>query len=92
MTTRVTLQDQMAGIAWGDILKTYQDAVIAICQIGLRFIWIDLLCIIQNDHDDWLRESKEVGLVYENACLTIAASHASDSSQGCFFERCKQQN
>ena len=92
MTTRVTLQDRMAGITWGDIPKTYQDAIIAIRQIGLRFIWIDSLCIIQDDHDDWLRESKKMGLVYENACLTIAASHASDSSQGCFFERSKQQN
>ena len=87
MTATVTLQDRMAGIAWGDIPKTYQDAIIAICQIGLRFIRIDSLCIIQDDHDDWLRESKKMGLVYENACLTIAAS-----SQGYFFERSRQQN
>lgn len=87
MTATVTLQDRMAGIAWGDIPKTYQDAIIAICQIGLRFTRIDSLCIIQDDHDDWLRESKKMGLVYENACLTIAAS-----SQGYFFERSRQQN
>ena len=92
MATRVTLQGQVAGIAWGDIPKTYQDAIIAIHQIGLRFIWIDSLCIIQDDQDDWLRESKKTSLVYENACLTIAACHVSDSSQGCFFERSKQQN
>lgn len=92
MTTRATLRDRMAGIAWDDIPKTYQDAIIAIRQINIRYLWIDSLCIIQDDHADWLKESKKMGLVYENACLTIAASHASDSSQGCFFERPRQKN
>lgn len=91
MTTHATLQERLTSIPWSVMSKAYRDAIIAIRQIGLRYIWIDSLCIVQDDHDDWLKESKKMGLIYESARLTIAASHAADCSQGCFFERPQEQ-
>ena len=32
-----------------------------------RYLWIDSLCIIQDDNDDWLRESKAMGIIYQQA-------------------------
>ncbi|KAF2182505.1 HET-domain-containing protein [Zopfia rhizophila CBS 207.26] len=87
MTTQSTLQDHLAGIPWDTIPKTYQDAITVTRRIGIQYIWIDSLCIIQDSHSDWLHESKLMGAVYEYARLTLAASHASDSSQGCFLAR-----
>lgn len=87
LTTQATLQSHMAGIPWDTIPRAYQDAITATHRLGFEYIWIDSLCIIQDSLVDWLRESKRMGTVYENARLTIAASHASDSSQPCFFKR-----
>ena len=87
MTTKATLASHMTGIPWNAIPRTYQDAIIATHRLGIHMMWIDSLCIIQDSHSDWLRESKRMGAVYENARLTIAASHASDSSGPCFFTR-----
>lgn len=87
MTTQSTLQSHLAGISWDEIPKAHQDAITACHRLGFDFIWIDSLCIIQDSHADWLYESARMGAVYENARLTIAASHAPDSSEPCFFTR-----
>jgi hypothetical protein len=55
--------------------------------IGLRYLWINSLCIIQDDINDWFRESQEMGLVYQYARITIAASHAHDGTEGLFLQR-----
>lgn len=54
-------------------------------SIRIRWLWIDALCIVQVDSDDWLREAATMGSVYEMARLTIAASHAKDGTEGCFL-------
>jgi hypothetical protein len=45
------------------------------------------LCIIQDDEINWLAESATMSDVYGSAEFTIAASSASDGSEGCFFDR-----
>lgn len=87
MTTRASLVDHLTGIPWSSLPKTYQDAITASQRLGFEYIWIDSLAIIQDDFDDWLRESQLMGDVYQSARLTIAASHAADSRDPCFFTR-----
>ncbi|KAI1316224.1 heterokaryon incompatibility protein-domain-containing protein [Xylariaceae sp. FL0255] len=53
---------------------TFYDAVRVTRSLGLRYLWIDSLCIIQDDEDDWARESVKMGSIYESAALVIAAS------------------
>lgn len=53
--------------------QTLQDAVKITRMLDIRYIWIDALCIIQDSHDDWERESQSMNKVYGNAYLTIAA-------------------
>jgi hypothetical protein len=67
--------------------RTFQDAVIIARQLKLRYLWIDSLCIIQDDRVDWDRESAKMGAIYRNAFLTIAAAGAKDGSEGCFIPR-----
>jgi hypothetical protein len=86
-TTRETLHERLQGISWKSLPKTFQDAITTTRAIGLQYIWIDLICIIQGDKEDWLRESPRIGTLYEGARLVIAASHARDGNEGCFFER-----
>src|SRR5438034_1924444 len=66
--------------------KTFQDAVLLTRALGVRYLWIDSLCIIQDDEKDWKRENPKMGEVYQYATITIAAAHARDSSEGCFYE------
>lgn len=67
--------------------KTFKDSIIIARRLGFLYIWIDSLCIIQDDPDDWTRESALMSSVYGCSGLNIAASGAVDGSCGCFFER-----
>lgn len=44
--------------------------------LGYRYLWIDSLCIIQDDHQDWQRESGRMADVYSNADLVLGATSA----------------
>ncbi|KAE8444622.1 hypothetical protein EG329_014370 [Mollisiaceae sp. DMI_Dod_QoI] len=64
-----------------------QHAIDLACHLGKQRIWIDALCIIQDDNNDWNREAARMADVYENSFLTIAAWGASSSDQGLFTIR-----
>lgn len=70
-----------------DLPKTFQDAVWVISQLGLSHLWIDSLCIFQDDPSDWARESGRMAKVYGNSTVTIAASRAACSSEGFLGKR-----
>lgn len=56
-------------------------------RAGLRYLWIDSLCIIQDDKKDWLREAAQMGPIYKNGILNIAATGFSNGSHGLFASR-----
>ena len=86
-TLKVNVQNTPYDIAYRSLSKTFKDAVTATRKLGLRYIWIDSLCIVQDDVDDWNRESKIMGNIYANCFVNIVASDAANSSVGCFFHR-----
>ncbi|KAH6876231.1 heterokaryon incompatibility protein-domain-containing protein [Alternaria rosae] len=53
--------------------RTTNDAIALAREIGLRYLWIDALCIIQDDKDDWLRESSQMNLVYRHAFVAFCS-------------------
>lgn len=55
--------------------------------MGIQYLCIDALCIVQDDHKDWELESSKMGTIYANSYLTIAASSTSDGSFGFLTER-----
>ena len=74
-------------IELSDLSKTFQDAMKIAQYLGLRYIWIDSLCIIQDSKEDWQKEAGLMGQVYSNSVCNISATGASDSSKGLFFDR-----
>ncbi|KAJ6788800.1 hypothetical protein PWT90_02803 [Aphanocladium album] len=76
------IDDFEKDVPWELLPKTYQDVIVIVRALNIQYVWIDSLCIVQDDHDDWLRESALMGSVYERAELTIAASHAANSTEG----------
>lgn len=71
--TRSNLNQLRTGISLNDLPQTFHDAAKVAMELGYRYLWIDALCIIQDDHQDWLDESKRMCTVYHNSCCTIAA-------------------
>ncbi|KAF2101301.1 hypothetical protein NA57DRAFT_53275 [Rhizodiscina lignyota] len=51
-------------------------------RLGLQYIWIDALCIVQDDEQDKQRQIKHMDLIYALASLTIVAASGSDCSIG----------
>jgi hypothetical protein len=91
-TTKSRLQDRKEGITFGNLPKTFQDAVIITRKLGIKYLWIDSLCIIQDSTEDWAEESAMMADVYENSYLTIAAASATSVHSGLFFyERDNEQ-
>jgi hypothetical protein len=68
------------GIDVSQLPQTFQDAVMVTRGLGLRRLWIDSICIVQDDPDDWDTESKFMERVFSSSYCTIAASCASGSS------------
>ncbi|KAH6991473.1 heterokaryon incompatibility protein-domain-containing protein [Ilyonectria sp. MPI-CAGE-AT-0026] len=62
--------------------RNFRDAIAITRNLGIRYLWIDSLCIIQDSRSDWEKESKKMGHVYRNAFLTISATAAEGSEGG----------
>jgi hypothetical protein len=85
--TRGNIEEMVEGVGLSCLPKTFQDAIIITRKLGLRFLWIDSLCIIQDSADDWATESSSMRLIYKNCLVNIAATGAEDGSMGFFFDR-----
>ncbi|KAF3002886.1 hypothetical protein E8E13_001043 [Curvularia kusanoi] len=77
----------MKVILWETLSKTFREAIHTTRKLGFRYIWIDSLCIIQDDDNDWSVEAATMCDVYQHAALTIAAAHATGGNIGCFADR-----
>ncbi|KAL6874826.1 heterokaryon incompatibility domain-containing protein [Trichoderma novae-zelandiae] len=72
------------GISVADIPRMMQDVVLVLRRLGIEYVWIDSLCIVQDDKEDWRREAAEMALIYTNAELTVAASWCDQPHQSLF--------
>ncbi|KAH8649417.1 heterokaryon incompatibility protein-domain-containing protein [Tricladium varicosporioides] len=85
LSTNIT--SMMDKIEISSLPATFRDALTITKALGVRYIWIDSLCIIQDSPDDWRRESVAMDRVYKFALFNIAASAGLNSSRGCFSKR-----
>ncbi|RSM00832.1 hypothetical protein CEP52_008903 [Fusarium oligoseptatum] len=70
------------GVFAEDLPQTIKDAVVVTENLGLHHLWVDALCIVQDDERDKAFEIDRMGHVYENAEVTIAASRAERVQEG----------
>jgi hypothetical protein len=62
--------------------QTIVDAMVATHKLGLRYLWVDSLCILQDSDDDKLKEIVQMRAIYENALITIIAASAYGANEG----------
>jgi hypothetical protein len=86
-TTLASEAEVRHSISWSSLSKTFQDAIKITRSIGLDYIWIDSLCIIQDDPEDWQREAGKMAEVYSNSYLSIMNPRGVKPSSGCFTNR-----
>ncbi|KAK8029171.1 hypothetical protein PG991_006227 [Apiospora marii] len=82
VTTTQTLETMKNGFPTSEIPQTFRDAVRVTRSLGIRFLWIDALCILQDSPDDKSREIARMGHIYKNATATIMAAAAESASEG----------
>ena len=81
------LQAYKTSISFSSLPKTFQDALSVVGWFGIKYLWIDALCIIQDSENDWVHESGRMRDYYKYSFGTIAATGASNPSEGLFFDR-----
>ena len=73
-----------SNIPWEDLPCTFRDAIVVALELGVEYLWIDSLCIIQDDDEDWRREAPKMSEVYANALFTISATTSPHPQGGLF--------
>ena len=85
ITTKLsTINARKESIPLDDLPQTFLDAVWIARHLDIQYLWIDALCIIQDDLLDWEHESSKMASIYGMSYLTIAATGSADSLGGCF--------
>ena len=81
-TTTLNYEAQQNHIAVDALPQNFKDAIEVTRRLGLRYLWIDALCIIQDDLSDWEVESREMSSIYGDAHLVIGADGAKGAEEG----------
>lgn len=83
-TTTANIAAFQDHILWDSLPRNFQDAVTFVRNIGLSYIWIDSLCIVQDSAIDWQEQSAQMAAIYQNAYVTLAAAVTAQPSDGLF--------
>lgn len=86
ITTQETYAERLQGIPWSFIPPTFRDVINFTLFLGIDLIWIDSLCIIQNDSADWKDQASQMASIYQNSCITLAATTSANNETGCFWK------
>jgi hypothetical protein len=84
-TTEKTVQSHKKGVPLAALPRALQEAVVLTRALGFRWLWIDALCLVQDDDHSKIEESMTMDEIFGNAFLTIAATSAGDSSNEPLF-------
>jgi hypothetical protein len=87
-TTQENLIEQMRAIPTESLPRTIKDAVEVTRNFGVRYLWVDALCIIQvaaSENKDWQSELPNMGRIYHHSLFTIAASSGEHNEAGLFY-------
>jgi hypothetical protein len=85
-TTDNNIKARLEKFSFSNLPKTFQDAVQVTRELGIQYLWIDSLCIVQGNVEDWRREAGRMEGVFASAYCTISATSAANSNAG-FLKR-----
>lgn len=80
-------QCMRGGLSISLLPTTIRDAIQTTRMLGVRYIWIDSLCIIQGEGSDFRFEASLMLQVYRNSTVNLAASDANFADGGLYRYR-----
>jgi Heterokaryon incompatibility protein (HET) len=86
LTTRRNIEWMKNEVPWNSLQKTIRHVTMITRTLHIGYFWVDSLCIVQDDEEDWEIESDAMTAIYENSFLTIAATDATDTGKGCLMD------
>ncbi|KAK0642899.1 heterokaryon incompatibility protein-domain-containing protein [Cercophora newfieldiana] len=81
-TTKENLTTHQKALDMETLPATFRDAISVTRRLGIRYLWIDALCIVQGDNEDWRRESGRMASVYGSSTLTLSATSSASPDAG----------
>ncbi|CAG9950168.1 unnamed protein product [Clonostachys rosea f. rosea IK726] len=85
--TASTQDSFIKGMPISALTRTHRDLITVARSLGIHWLWIDALCILQDSKSDWTLQSLEMAEIYSNCKLAVAAAASSDSQGGLFRHR-----
>lgn len=85
--TKETLAQLKADIAFNKLPATLRDAITTTHELGLCYLFVDSLCILQDDEQDKHVQIAQMSEIYSEAAITILASRAESVSSGFLHKR-----
>ncbi|KAL9064106.1 MAG: hypothetical protein Q9157_007954 [Trypethelium eluteriae] len=80
--TRASLDQDKRGIALRTLPRSFQDAISLLRDLDIDYLWVDALCIIQGDKNDWELEGAKMNRVYTHALFVISVTFGHDANSG----------
>lgn len=90
-TESTNFQAHLNGIPFDKFPKMFRDAILVTKMLGFQYLWIDSLCIVQDDVADWENECSRMGDIYLNSVCTLAAPSATSSHGDLLSQRSSQE-
>lgn len=81
-TTQANYAQHLVSLPVGHLALSLQDAIETTVRLGLEYLWVDSLCIIQDSQEDKESQISRMGTVYENAFVTVVAAHGENANCG----------
>lgn len=86
-TTKITnIQSRRKSGGLASVIKTLpkalQQSIRLVQELGIRYIWIDAICIVQDSSHSWNLNARAMHLVYGNAIFTLCAADGLDARTG----------
>ena len=85
--TSESYEEFCRGLQLEALPKTFPDAITLTRYLGMDFIWIDCMCIIQDSILDWENESYRMSDIYHGSFLNIGADAYYTSHGALFHDR-----
>ena len=86
-TTNAKLDAYTSSIDISIIPRTIREAIEVTHKLGLRYLWVDSFCIIQDSREDKTRELVLLRRIFHDAYITIVAACAPSASAGFLYDR-----
>lgn len=86
LLTTLTLDSFAAALPYDELPPNFRDAITITRAMGIRYLWIDSLCIVQDSKQDWEKESVRMADIYRDSIFTISALSSAGSKCGILVE------